>query len=440
MKLLILLRAREMNSTITRDEAIDFLLDYPAEFGRMVGFDRLTDELHGEWLKLMILSEDDETLQGHRESYKTTCLSVALAEIMILYPDLRILFMRKTDDDVKEIITQVANILKNKKVNVLVNAIWGVDLKLVKETATEITTNLVQDTRGSSQLTGKGIGGSLTGKHYEIIFTDDIVNLEDRYSKAERDKTKRVYQELQNLKNRGGRFFNTGTPWHKDDCFTKMPPPRKYDCYTTGLLSAEQIQKKKESMEASLFSANYELRHIATEDVIFDNPTKNGDISHIDQAKICHIDASYGGEDFTAFTICKKIGTTYYMFGKMWHKHVDDCLDEIQLYIHEFNVGKIYVENNADKGYLKKELIKRGERCVDYHEQQNKYIKITSYLKAEWKNVVFIQGTDEDYIQQILDFNENAEHDDAPDSCSSCVRLLWNQKDRTGQPKSILAM
>lgn len=55
-----------------------------------------------------------------------------------------------------------------------------------------------------------GIYASLTGKHADIVITDDIVNIKDRVSRAEREKTKLQYQELQNVKNRGGRFINTG--------------------------------------------------------------------------------------------------------------------------------------------------------------------------------------------------------------------------------------
>jgi hypothetical protein len=57
----------------------------------------------------------------------------------------------------------------------------------------------------------------------------------------------------------------------------------------------------------------------------------------------------------------------------------------------------------------------------------NKFLKITTYLKGEWDNIVFVKGTDEEYIQQILDYNENAEHDDAPDSLASICRLMYSK-------------
>ena len=410
-----------------RRKAVKFLITKPASFGRLVGFTKLTD-LHNAWILDMLKGEGDRTLQAHRASYKTTCVSIALALIIILLPNKRTLFLRKTDSDIKEIIKQVQKILKDPHTQYFVQCIYGVNLKLTVESATEINTNLTTDIRGTSQLVGMGCGSSITGKHFDRIFTDDIVNINDRVSKAERDRTKLVYQELQNIKNRDGRIFNTGTPWCKDDCFTIMPEAEKFDCYSTGLISDEQLEVIKKSMTRSLFAANYELRHIAAEDVIFQNPQTGADPSEVEQGD-CHIDAAYGGEDFSAFTIVKKQGNIFYVYGRLWQKNIDDCLDEIQRLRAQFNAGKIYCEDNGDKGYLAKELRNRGERAIIYHENMNKFIKITTYLKSEWENVKFVAGTDKAFIDQICDYNENAEHDDAPDSLASQIRRLWKKKE-----------
>ena len=412
---------------MTREQAVNFLLTSPYKLGHMLGFTKLTD-LHNAWILDMLKGEGDRTLQAHRASYKTTCVSIALALIIILLPNKRTLFLRKTDADIKEIIKQVQKILKDPHTQYFVQCIYGVNLKLTVENATEINTNLTTDIRGTSQLVGMGCGSSITGKHFDRIFTDDIVNVNDRVSKAERDRTKLVYQELQNIKNRDGRIFNTGTPWCKDDCFTIMPEAEKFDCYSTGLISDEQLEVIKKSMTRSLFAANYELRHIAAEDVIFQNPQTGADPSEVEQGD-CHIDAAYGGEDFSAFTIVKKQGNIFYVYGRMWQKNIDDCLDEIQRLRAQFNAGKIYCEDNGDKGYLAKELKKRGERAIIYHENMHKFIKITTYLKAEWENVKFVAGTDKAFIDQICDYNENAEHDDAPDSLASQIRRLWKKKE-----------
>lgn len=412
---------------MTREAAIAILLNEPVKIGYAVGFDKLT-ALHNRWIVEMIRGTQDKTLQAHRGSYKTTCVSIALACIFVLLPNKKTLFLRKTDADVKEVIRQVRNILLSPPMQEAAGLIHGKDMVLITQTASELSSNLPGDSKGTSQIVAMGINGSITGKHFDRIFTDDIVNVQDRTSKAERDRTKIVYQELQNIRNRGGRIFNTGTPWHKEDCFSLMPNIERYDCYSTGLISKEQLQIIREAMTASLFAANYELRHIASDDVIFTSPQTGADPSLAEQG-ICHIDASYGGEDGTAFTICRKSGGKYYIYGRLWQKHVDDCLPEIILLRKAFNAGIIYCERNADKGYLAKALRDNGERADTYHEKTNKFVKITSYLKSEWKNVVFVAGTDAEYINQICDYTENAEHDDAPDSAASIVRKLWNKKD-----------
>ena len=410
---------------MTRAEAVNFLLTRPAAFGRLLGFTKLR-AVHNKWLVDMIRGRKSKTLQGHRGSFKTTCLSIALAVIMILLPNKRILFMRKTDDDVKEVIRQVQKILTDPRTVFLVQCIYGVPLILTTANATELSTNLTTDVRGTSQLVGMGIGGSLTGKHFDFIFTDDIVNLKDRVSKAERDRTKMIYQELANILNPNGRIFNTGTPWHKDDAFSLMPAPEKYDCYSTGLLSKEQIDELKQRMLPSLFAANYELRHIAAEDVIFDNPAMNEDAAKAEQG-YTHIDAAFGGQDYTALTICKRTDGVYYIFGKLWHKGFEEVMPQLLQYHRQFNSGRIYVEDNGDKGFVGKMLRNEGERVSIYHEDMNKFVKITSYLKSAWNNVRFVTGTDADYIAQICDYNENAEHDDAPDS-AACMMRIYSRK------------
>jgi hypothetical protein len=305
-------------------------------------------------------------------------------------------------------------------------------MAFISETSGSITLNNYGAARGAAQLLGIGTVGSLTGKHADCVITDDIVNKDDRVSQAERERIKLVYQELQNIRNRGGIIINTGTPWHKDDAFTLMPNPEKYDCYTTGLLSEAQIDALKRSMSPSLFAANYELRHIASDDVLFTNPQTGADPSLVEQG-IGHIDAAYHGEDYTAYTVVKVHDGKYYVFGKIWRKHIDDVLDNILTIHHGLNAGKIYCEENGDKGYLGRDLRKRGERVVIYGEHMNKYLKITSYLKFEWENVIFVKGTDPEYVSQICDFNDNAEHDDAPDSLASLIRIIPNKPRREGQ-------
>lgn len=413
---------------LTRQQAIDLIIKTPLKYAKMLGFDKLTD-IHADWIIDMVKGKNDKSLMAHRASYKTTCVSIALADIIILLPRLRTMFMRKTDADIKEVVKQVQKILSDPHTIYLVQCIYGVSLNLQVKTANEITTNLSTDLRGTSQLVGIGTGGSLTGKHFDRIFTDDIININDRISKAERDRTKLVYQELQNIKNRGGRIFNTLTPWHKDDASTLMPDAEKYTCYDTGIMTSEEIEEVKEHMSPALFAANYELRHIATEDIIFDDPEEGADISLVFNGT-AHVDAAYYGEDYTAFTVMNYRDGRFYVYGRLWRKHIQDCYDDICALYKSLLCDKVWMETNADKGMVAKEIKGLGVRTATYAESLNKHIKIVTYLKAIWKDVTFVAGTDDEYIEQICDYNEDADHDDAPDSCACLARLLYRKANR----------
>lgn len=394
----------------------------PVKIAHKVGFDLLT-ELHNDWIKGFLFGKQDETLQAHRGSYKTTAVAVALALYIIIKPQDCILFMRKTENDIKEVMKTVSNLLKSDIYKIIAKVLHNKDLILLTDTHTEISTNLQATAKGTSQLTGLGTTSSLTGKHYEIIFTDDIVNLKDRVSKAERERIKLVYQELQNLKNRGGRIINIGTPWHKDDCFKLMPEAVRHNCYDTSLISDEEREDIRKKITPSLFAANYELKHISDEDLLFCNPQFTNDESLIENG-ICHIDASYGGEDTTAFTIIKQTKQGFIGFGKVWAKHVDNCLPEIYRLIDKYKAGTCYMESNADKGYLAKEISKAGKPVKSYHEKQNKYVKISTYLYGAWRDIQWLESSDDNYMNQILDFKEGQGPDDAPDSASCLIRLF----------------
>ena len=407
---------------------VSLLRNEPYKIGQLCGFKDLT-ELHNEWLKMMIYGDDEFTLLAHRGSYKTTCLSICFAFIIVLFPYKTIIFVRKTDDDVIEVIKQVSNLLKTSIFQMIALRLYGCEIKFTQDTSFKLDTSLNTSTKGMVQLLGIGSSGSLTGKHADIVVTDDIVNLKDRISRAERERVKNVYMELQNVKNRGGRIFNTGTPWHKEDCIaTKMPNKITYDCYSTGLIDREKLEQIRQSMTPSLFSANYELKHIADADALFTNPKFTSDETLIYDG-VSHIDASYGGEDGTAYTICKFVGGKFYMLGKRWNKHVDDCLSEIYALQDKYRVGSISCERNADKGYLAKELRNNGQYVEDYSENMNKFIKISTYLRKYWNDIIWLEETDADYINEILDYTENAQHDDAPDSASCMIRKFKGKRE-----------
>ena len=416
---------------MTAEEQATRLIEHPAELGWSLGFRDFIPSLHGEWIRRMVAGTGDMTLQAHRGSYKTTCLCEAIALLMIKERNKNIIFLRKTDSDIAEVVSNVLRILQHPVFGQIYKALTGGDLAILRSNASEITTSAYQAPRGASQLQGIGIGGSLTGKHADIIITDDIVNLRDRISRAERDRTKAIYQELQNIRNPGGRIINTGTPWHPEDAFTMMPEPDKWDYHRTGLLNEQQIAILRQSMSPSLFAANYELRHIAAENALFTQPPTFTDDDSLLRDGIAHIDAAYGGEDYTAFTCGKRVGDKLYLYGRMWHSHVDTVLDAALHEARRLMCSPVWCEDNGDKGFLGKEIRNKGSKASIYHESENKYFKISTFLRKWWPNIVWLKGTDPNYLAQIMDYTEDAEHDDAPDSAAVVCR---HYDRRSGEP------
>lgn len=412
------------------DLAVKFAREMPYKIAREVGFKDVREYPHNEWMREIITGKADYTLLAHRGSYKSSVLSVCIALIMVLMPYQNIIFLRKADNDVSEMIRMVKKALESEVIQSLALILYKKRIILTESTTSSITTNLFMSASGASQLLGIGLKSSITGKHGDLVITDDICNITDRISKAERDRTKLQYQELGNIRNRGGRIINLGTKWHTDDVFTLMDNIHSYDCYTTKIMTQTQIDDLKNRMTPSLFSCNYELRIIPSDDVLFTDPQTGAPFEMAMQGE-SQLDAAYYGEDYTAFSSLAIHDGKYYVYGRCWRKHVDDVMDDVIDAHNKLLANKLRMELNADKGYVAKQFKRRGVRVATYHETQNKHVKISSILKHEWPDVIFVEGTDPKYIEQICDYNEDAEHDDCPDSLASLIRDMGRKKDRS---------
>ena len=139
---------------------------------------------------------------------------------------------------------------------------------------------------------------------------------------------------------------------------------------------------------------------------------------------IAHVDAAYGGGDCTALTLARRDGETIVLYGRLWKGHVDEAMAEIARLCRKHACAPLYCEKNADRGYLAREFARMGLLTRPYTERENKFVKISTYLRKHWPSIALAEGTDEAYLAQILDYTDQAAHDDAPDSAACCCRLL----------------
>ena len=91
---------------------LDIFFDHPEKIGHEVGFTDMTN-LHGKWIQKMVFGNKDYTLQAHRGSFKSNCLAVAIAIILVYYPERNIIFLRKTDSDVSEMLSILWSVLNH---------------------------------------------------------------------------------------------------------------------------------------------------------------------------------------------------------------------------------------------------------------------------------------------------------------------------------------
>ena len=129
--------------------------------------------------------------------------------------------------------------------------------------------------------------------------------------------------------------------------------------------------------------------------------------------------------------VCAVHGGLIYILGKLRRKHVEDCYTAIKEDYTKTLCSKIYNEDNADKGMVAKELRKQDMKVVTYHESMNKHMKIVTYLYSMWRDVRFVEGTDAEFISQVCDYTEDADHDDAPDSLATMCRIMQKKVKRT---------
>ena len=179
---------------------------------------------------------------------------------------------------------------------------------------------------------------------------------------------------------------------------------------------------KKEYAGTVLYDRYINGLWVASEGALFTTYPEYTDDVTLLRDGIAHIDAAYGGEDYTAFTCAKRQGDKIYVYGRVWRKHVDLVLDTCIREATRLMCAPILTESNADKGYLAKEIIRRNYSARTYNEAMNKYLKISTFLRKWWSNIVFLDGTDKSYISQIMSYNETAEHDDCPDSLANIAR------------------
>jgi hypothetical protein len=417
-------------------DVIEKFIEKPHIFGQYLGYEDLID-IHSTWIYSGWISTKDKSLQAHRNSFKTTSILIVGILWYLLFWDRNatILVIRKSDLDAQKIVETIRQQLESKEIQIISEFLYKTPILKTENWSRRSLTIAIKETKTpEGSIDSKGTTSSVTGSHYDFIFPDDIITLKDRVSKAERDWIKDFIRELRNIKKEGGKIFFSGTPWHRDDGWTIIPEPIKYPIGSIDIKGfyKEEIESKiieiKEGTTRSLYCANYDLKHVDDEDKIFTEPIYK---KWPDNFKILvgWLDPAYSGKNTNALTLLGQSNDVdtkdqWFFRGWVWAKNVVDIYDDIIAKMKLFKAGTLYVESNADKGLSIKDLKQIYPLVRGKWEKQNKHMKIISYAKQHWKKLICAFDCDMDYLNQILDYQEKEEPDDAPDSLAALMREM----------------
>ena len=435
--------------------------------------------LHSMWIKslwLPSLEDKDSALQAHRGSFKTTDISeIGTIWNWSLKPfkhnNDRIMLVRGNFTAAKSSKDVIVRNMKHPVIVSLFETLYGQGCTdTVFDRDNETLYKFKETSTKEGSITAWGILQDFTGFHCDRVLGDDFVTRESQYSRAVREKTVAAVQEIQtNIVDKTGSCHWIGTPWHEADAWSVIPDPLKFPHRTrtdtdgtilqgTNILSDAQYEeaiwgtrkdgKRYRMISPSQEAANYDLNPMVRDSgMLFAEladlaPWTNGlpDV-------VSHIDARFDGNHWTAMTLAARLPDgRIQITGYAWEKHVDALTDEILSIWARYRVKRHTQERNPDKGYSIKLLKAKAQAAklkirfnedkpgiLGYQESTNKHRKIISHLLPAWGNLVWDTDCQEDYLDQILNYMEGEEPDDAPDSAASLLREFYDTTKATGQ-------
>lgn len=300
----------------------------------------------------------------------------------------------------------------------IANALEANGVKLAKRNSTCIRVEgLIGKDHSVEAVT---IKTSLRGRHPKRILMDDPVTEED-VSAAMRKTVKRKYDEAYKLcKN----LIIIGQPAHAADLYAELRPMLKKLEVPHGTipeLDADLAAMKLAGVDPISIEMSYHLR------IPYEGTMPFGKIKYIDKMpagdSVCFIDPSDGG-DYTAITICRGLMDGLAIYGKVWKRAWYHCVPEMQQIFKDRKVQRVAFETNATGsqpiGQLRQVLGNIG--VVGIHSDTNKHAAIMA--AGSYAHMIHLsRESDRTYTEQVVNYEIDADFDDAPDSLARC--LIW---------------
>lgn len=260
---------------------------------------------------------------------------------------------------------------------------------------------------------------TLRGRHPERVIMDDPVT-EDDVSEATRLHVERVYNEVSKL---CANVLIIGQPAHKFDLYAKLRPLLKgleVPHGTIPELDHDLEAQRLAGVDEASIQASYFLKVLNEGSTPFDN-IKYLDKFPIGESAVAFIDPSHEGGDYTALTILRAHFGGVAVVGFTWKKAWNHCLDEMVEKLKAYHVQKLAFETNAlgDQPII---MLRQmfGGGVVGRRTISNKHARIMA-AGSYAHQIHLAKESDKQYINQVVQYEYNSKHDDAPDSLASCM-------------------
>ena len=411
------------------------------------------EEVHLELLAYML--EQDESLHlAFRGCGKTTSAVGPYVVGRILQdPELCVLIASRTGTYAQTIMRQVKGHLVNDK---LVR-IFGEQKDPTKWEATE--SNVLGKTKNTKEatLTALGAEGSLTGRHFDIIIVDDLCDLENTRTRAQRKRIHDFYYTtLDNCLKPGGQRKVIGTRYHPHDLYgwlssndlkgaVQIVPALhehededgeiRYESSAPRRFTVEYLLKKRAKtpaliwlMQMQCIAARFQGKvfkpeYFEGEDFYFTELPEGQLYQVVDPAVTEKTENDY----FAHMTgVVDSDGDvwvdSYHNLRIEFPKQAPFCIDEFD----ERDPVRLGIESNAYQAALGQEILDRRPdlkgRIIGVQTDKDKVtraLKLTSYFEA---GRIHMRHEHRELVQQLLEFPDG-EHDDLFDALDLLVRI-----------------
>lgn len=308
------------------------------------------------------------------------------------------------------------------------------------------------DTTAGGKVVGAGVDGAITSRGMDLgIIDDPYKNYEEARSETIQNNVWDWYRStfLTRL-HPGGRIIVIHTRWTKNDLTAKLietdglatEPGGKWTVLKLPALSpegealwperypVEDLMSYRQSMGESIFGALYQQDPVDETERLFADPIFEEAPEGL--ALFAYLDPAFGGKDFSALTVGGVIQPTdnrkddliYIVHGSMWKGTIDSTYERVARIYRLLGVRCLFYEANQAQTVIGNEFRRIGLQVRPINNVNNKFLRISNYLKGNWSKIRWSRRVDAEYMKQILSYSELARHDDAPDSAAGLVQAL----------------